>query len=191
MLVFGASFVGLMLLPVNFTYWMFAALLAINGIGVGMFGAPNTSSIMGSVPPERRGVASGMRSTFQNSGNLLSIGVFFSLMIAGLASRLPATLTFGLQAQGVPSAIAHQVAALPPVSSLFAAFLGVNPVQNLLGPTGVLATLPPANRAILTGTEFFPNLISVPFHDGLVVVFSVAFALAMVAAGASLLRGEH
>jgi MFS family permease len=191
MLVFGASFIGLMLLPVNFTYWMFAALLAINGIGVGMFGAPNTSSIMGSVPAERRGVASGMRSTFQNSGNLLSIGVFFSLMIAGLASRLPATLSSGLQAQGVSSAIAHQVAALPPVSSLFAAFLGVNPVQNLLGPTGVLATLPPANQAILTGTQFFPNLISVPFHDGLVVVFSVAFALAMVAAGASLLRGEH
>jgi MFS family permease len=191
MLVFGASFIGLMLLPVNFTYWMFAALLAINGIGVGMFGAPNTSSIMGSVPAERRGVASGMRSTFQNSGNLLSIGVFFSLMIAGLASRLPATLSSGLQAQGVSSAIAHQVAALPPVSSLFAAFLGVNPVQNLLGPTGVLTTLPPANQAILTGTQFFPNLISVPFHDGLVVVFSVAFALAMVAAGASLLRGEH
>ena len=191
MLVFGTSFIGLMFLPVDFTYWMFAALLAINGIGVGMFGAPNTSSIMGSVPPERRGVASGMRSTFQNAGNLLSIGVFFSLMIAGLASRLPATLMAGLQAQGVPQAIAHQVATLPPVSSLFAAFLGVNPVQNLLGPTGVLATLPPANRAILTGTEFFPHLISVPFHDGLVVVFSVAFSLAMLAAGASLSRGEQ
>ena len=191
MLVFGSSFIGLMLLPVDFTYWLFAALLAINGIGVGMFGAPNASSIMGSVPPARRGVASGMRSTFQNAGNLLSIGVFFSLMIAGLASRLPATLTAGLQAQGVPYAIAHEVAALPPVSSLFAAFLGVNPVQNLLGPTGVLATLPRANAATLTGTKFFPNLISGPFHDGLVVVFSVAFSLAMIAAGASLMRGKR
>ncbi len=191
MLVFGSSFIGLMVLPVDFTYWMFAALLAINGIGVGMFGAPNTSSIMGSVPPARRGVASGMRATFQNSGNLLSIGVFFSLMIAGLASRLPATLTSGLQAQGVPYSVAHQVATLPPVSSLFAAFLGVNPVQSLLAPTGVLASLPPANRAILTGKEFFPNLIAAPFHDGLVVVFSVALALSIVAAAASMMRGPE
>jgi MFS family permease len=189
MLVFGASFIGLMLLPVNFAYWQFAALIALNGIGVGMFGAPNTSSIMGSVPPEQRGVASGMRSTFQNSGNLLSIGVFFSLMIAGLASRLPTTLARGLEAQHVPADVAHRVATLPPVSSLFAAFLGVNPIENLLGPTGVLEKLPAANRASLTGKEFFPSLISVPFHDGLIVVFSVATALAIVAALASLLRG--
>jgi MFS family permease len=189
MLVFGASFIGLMLLPVNFAYWSFASLIALNGIGVGMFGAPNTSSIMGSVPPEQRGVASGMRSTFQNSGNLLSIGVFFSLMIAGLASRLPTTLAAGLQREGVPANVAHQIATLPPVSSLFAAFLGVNPVENLLGPSGVLAKLPAENRATLTGKEFFPNLISVPFHDGLIVVFSVATALAVVGAIASLLRG--
>ena len=188
MLVFGASFVGLMFLPVDFAYWGFASLIALNGIGVGMFGAPNTSSIMGSVPPEQRGVASGMRSTFQNSGNLLSIGVFFSLMIAGLASRLPATLATGLEQQHVPAAVAHQAATLPPVSSLFAAFLGVNPIENLLAPSGVLATLPATNRATLTGKEFFPNLISAPFHDGLVVVFSVATALALVAAIASLLR---
>ncbi|HEX8806708.1 MAG TPA: MFS transporter, partial [Candidatus Aquilonibacter sp.] len=185
MLVFGASFIGLMLLPVNFAYWAFASLIALNGIGVGMFGAPNTSSIMGSVPPEQRGVASGMRSTFQNSGNLLSIGVFFSLMIAGLASRLPTTLAAGLEQQGIPAKIAHEIATLPPVSSLFAAFLGVNPVENLLAPTGVLATLPAANRATLTGKEFFPTLISVPFHDGLIVVFSVATALALIGAVAS------
>jgi MFS family permease len=189
MVVFGASFVGLMLLPVDFSYWAFALLTAANGIGGGMFAAPNSSSIMGSVPARQRGAASGMRSTFQNSGTALSIGVFFSLMIAGLASSLPKTLTAGLQHQGVPHAIAHQIGALPPVSSLFAAVLGVNPVQHLLASAGVLASLPAASQRILTGREFFPHLISGPFHQGLSVVFIVATALAVLAAVASLLRG--
>jgi MFS family permease len=189
MLVFGGSFIGLLLLPVDFSYWAFALLIATNGIGVGMFAAPNTSAIMSSVPAERRGVASGMRSTFQNSGTSLSIGVFFSLMIAGLSVSLPQTLTRGLQQQGVPLDIARQVGSLPPVSSLFAALLGVNPIQHLLAPSGVLSSLPAANRQILTGREFFPDLISGPFHQGLLVVFSVAAALSVLAALASLLRG--
>jgi MFS family permease len=189
MLVFGASFIGLMLLPVDFSYPAFAALIVVNGIGVGMFAAPNSSSIMGSVPAAQRGAASGMRSTFQNSGTALSIGVFFALMISGLARTLPTTLTHGLQHQGVPSAVAHHIGSLPPVSSLFAAVLGVNPVQHLLSSTGALSTLPAANRQVLTGREFFPQLISAPFHDGLVVVFSVAAALSVLAALASLLRG--
>jgi MFS family permease len=189
MVVFGASFVGLALLPVDFSYWAFALLTAANGIGGGMFAAPNSSSIMGSVPARQRGAASGMRSTFQNSGTALSIGVFFSLMIAGLASSLPKTLTAGLQQHGVPHAIAHQIGALPPVSSLFASVLGVNPVQHLLASAGVLASLPAASQRILTGREFFPQLISGPFHQGLSVVFIVATALAVLAALASLLRG--
>jgi hypothetical protein len=154
-----------------------------------MFAAPNSSSIMGSVPARQRGAASGMRSTFQNSGTALSIGVFFSLMITGLASSLPKTLTAGLQQQGVPHAIAHQIGALPPVSSLFAAVLGVNPVQHLLASGGVLSSLPAASRQILSGRTFFPELISGPFHQGLSVVFAVAIALAVLAALASLLRG--
>ena len=189
MLVFGASFVGLMLLPVNFPYWAFALLIAGNGVGVGMFGAPNSSSIMGSVPASQRGAASGMRSTFQNSGTALSIGVFFSLMIAGLASSLPRTLAAGLQGQGVPHGLAHQLATLPPVSSLFAAVLGVNPVGHLLAPSGTLSSLSAAHQRILTGREFFPHLISGPFHQGLTVVFLVAAGLSVLAAGASLLRG--
>ncbi len=189
MLLFGASFIGLLLLPVDFSYWAFALLIVANGLGVGMFSAPNSSAIMGSVPAARRGAASGMRSTFQNSGTALSIGVFFSLMIAGLAGSLPATLTSGLQQQGVPHAIAHQVGTLPPVSSLFAALLGVNPLAHLLAPSGVLASLPRASQQLLTGREFFPNLISGPFQHGLVVVFSVAAVLSVVAALASLLRG--
>jgi MFS family permease len=189
MVVFGGSMIGLMLLPVSFSYWIFALLLAANGIGSGMFAAPNTSSMMSSVPASQRGVASGMRATFQNSGTALSIGAFFSLMIAGLASSLPRTLTSGLQQQGVPSAIAHQIGALPPVSSLFAAVLGVNPVQHLLATKGALSSLPAAHQRILTGREFFPNLISGPFHQGLVVVFAVAAGLSAIAALASLLRG--
>jgi MFS family permease len=189
MAVFGASFIGLMLLPVDFPYWAFALITAANGIGGGMFAAPNSSSIMGSVPARYRGVASGMRSTYQNSGTALSIGVFFSLMIAGLASALPGTLTKGLQQLGVPSAAAHQAAALPPVSSLFAAVLGVNPVQHLLAVSGALSSLPAASRQILTGRKFFPELISGPFQHGLAVVFAVAAALAVLAGVASLLRG--
>jgi MFS family permease len=189
MLVFGGSFIGLMLLPVDFPYWAFAVLIAANGIGSGMFAAPNTSSIMSSVPAERRGAASGMRATFQNSGTALSIGVFFSLMIAGLASSLPKALTSGLQQQGVPHGIAHQAGTLPPVSSLFAAVLGVNPLQHLLAASRVLSSLPAAAGRTITGREFFPDLISGPFHQGLVVVFAVAAGLAGLAAFASLLRG--
>jgi MFS family permease len=187
--VFGASFLGLMLLPVDFPYPAFALLIAMNGIGSGMFASPNSSSIMGSVPRRYRGVASGMRATFQNSGTALSIGVCFSLMIAGLASSLPTTLTAGLKQQGVPSGLAHQIATLPPVSSLFAAVLGVNPIQHLLGSRNALTGLSAAHQQILTGREFFPDLISGPFHQGLVVVFATSTALAVVSVVASLLRG--
>ncbi len=189
MAVFGGSFIGLMLLPVDFPYWAFAVLIAANGIGSGMFASPNSSSIMGSVPARHRGAASGMRATFQNSGTALSIGVFFSLMIAGLASSLPDTLTSGLRDRGVPAGIAHSVGSLPPVSSLFAAVLGVNPVQHLLASMRALASLPEASQRVLTGREFFPDLISGPFHQGLVVVFAVSAALSAVAGLASLLRG--
>ena len=189
MVGFGGSFIGLMLLPVDFSYWGFALLIAANGVGSGMFSAPNSSSIMSSVPASQRGVASGMRSTFQNSGTALSIGVFFSLMIAGLASNLPKTLTSGLRHQGVPHVVAHHVGTLPPVSSLFAAVLGVNPLAHLLAASRVLSTLPAGAQQTITGREFFPNLISGPFHQGLVVVFAVAAGLALLAALASLLRG--
>ena len=187
--VFGGSFIGLMLLPVDFPYWAFAVLIAANGIGSGMFAAPNSSSIMGSVPAAQRGAASGMRSTFQNTGTALSIGVFFSVMIAGLASSLPKTLASGLQHQGVPSGAAHQIASLPPVSSLFAAVLGVNPLGHLLAARGVLSALPAAARQTITGRDFFPDLISGPFQHGLVVVFALATALTVLAALASALRG--
>lgn len=190
LLLVAGSFLGLLALPVDFSYPAFALLLVLSGIGQGMFSAPNTSAIMSSVPDNQRGVASGMRATFQNSGTSLSIGVFFSLMIAGLAGSLPTTLTGGLRAHGVPADVAANLAQLPPVSTLFAAFLGSNPVQHLVGP-GVLGQLAPADSAALTGKEFFPTLISGPFHDGLVTVFVAAAAMALVAALASVSRGKR
>ncbi|HEU4675895.1 MAG TPA: MFS transporter [Motilibacteraceae bacterium] len=189
LLLVALTFVGLILIPVDFPYWAFALLTALNGIGSGLFSAPNTTAIMNSVPARQRGAASGMRGTFFNSGSSLSIGIFFSLMIAGLAATLPSTLTSGLQQQGVPANVATQIGNLPPVGSLFAAFLGFNPIESLLGPTGVLAQLPQQNASVLTGKEFFPQLISEPFHHGLVIVFSAAAAMSVVAALASLLRG--
>jgi MFS family permease len=191
LLAFGAGILGLLLLPIDFSYWMFAVLIACAGIGTGMFAAPNTSAVMSSVPAAQRGVASGMRATFQNSGNLLSIGIFFSLMIAVLAKSLPPAMVAGLARQGVPVNIASQVAALPPVSSLFAAFLGINPLEHLLAPSGVLAHLSATQRETLTGTTFFPQLIAAPFHHGLTAVFTLAIALSLFGAVASFLRGSR
>jgi len=190
LLLVAAAFAGLMLIPVDFPYPLFAALLLLSGIGQGMFSAPNTSAIMSSVPANERGVASGMRATFQNAGTSLSIGVFFSLMVVGLARALPGTLVSGLTAQGVPHGLAASVAALPPVSTLFAAFLGSNPIGHLLGGAA-LGALPPGNVAVLTGHQFFPDLIAGPFHDGLVVVFGAATAMTLLAAVASASRGRH
>src|SRR6201989_2010875 len=132
LLLAALCFVGLMLLPIHFSYWIFALLIFGNGVGSGLFASPNTSAIMSSVPAYHRGAASGMRSTFQNSGMSLSIGVFFSLLIVGLANTLPRTLTAGLTAQGVPLATATSIAHLPPVSTVFSAMLGYNPVQTML-----------------------------------------------------------
>jgi len=191
LLLSALAFAGLVLLPTDFQYVSFGLLIFVSGAGMGLFSAPNAAAIMNSVPARQRGAASGMLATFMNSGFVLSIGIFFSLMIAGLASTLPSTLTKGLTSQGVPFALAHQVGQTPPVASLFAAFLGYNPVHELLAPTGILAHLPAHNVATLTGKEFFPQLITGPFHHGLEIVFSMAIALLVIAAGVSLLRGKR
>ncbi|HEY5358419.1 MAG TPA: MFS transporter [Streptosporangiaceae bacterium] len=187
MVVAAASFVLLELLPVNFAYWELAVILLINGIGMGLFAAPNRAGIMNSLPPAQRGVGAGISATFQNAAMVLSIGIFFSLIILGLAGTLPVTLTHGLVAQGVPHADAARIAALPPVSIMFAALLGYNPVQTLLGHA--LTKLPAAHAAYLTGHKFFPALISAPFEHGLSIAFDFAIAACLVAAVASLLRG--
>jgi MFS family permease len=185
----AASFAGLLMIPTDFSYWVFALLIFLNGVGGGLFSAPNTSLIMSSVPTRMRGAASGARATFMNAGMVLSMGIFFSLMVAGLSSSLPHTLSSGLTAQGVPAGTATQISHLPPVATLFAAFLGYNPMQQLLGPS-TLGALPPSNAQTLTGREFFPHLISGPFHDGLMVVFWLAIVMAVVGAVASALPGK-
>ncbi|MCW2562353.1 MAG: arabinose efflux permease family protein [Mycobacterium sp.] len=185
MLLMAASFVALVLIPVDFNYWVFAVLVFLNGLGGGIFTAPNTAAIMSSVPAAQRGAASGVRATFFNAGSSLSIGVFFSLMIIGLANTLPGAMSTGLQAQGVSASVAHDVANLPPVGSLFAAFLGYNPIAELLGPSGALQQ-PGVNAEVLTGKTFFPHLITEPFHSGLVVVFTAAAVMMVLGLIASL-----
>jgi len=187
MIVGGTSFLLLMLLPANFAYQVFALLLLINGIAFGLFAAPNTTGIMNSVPSHDRGAASGMSATFRNSGMVLSIGLFFSLMIIGLASTLPHTLYTGLVGQGLDAKTASGISHLPPVALLFAAFLGYNPMKTLLGPK--LTSLSAKAQANVTGRSFFPHLISGPFMHGLRIAFTMSLLMCLVGAGCSALRG--
>jgi MFS family permease len=187
MLVAALSFFLLELLPVNFNYLWFGLLLLMVGLGMGLFASPNMAGIMNSLPANRRGAGAGMATTFQNSALVLSIGIFFSLMILGLANTLPGTLDHGLVAQGVPKADAARVSNLPPVGLLFASFLGYNPMQQLLGP--VLPHLSHAHATYLTGRTYFPQLMSKPFSDGLHEAFDFAIAACLIAAAASWLRG--
>jgi MFS family permease len=188
MLGAALSFVLLLLVPTDFPYPLFAAVLALNGISMGLFASPNRAAVMNSLPRGDRGAGGGMNQTFQNSAQVLSVGIFFTLLIAGLASTLPATLTSGLEQHGVPAATAVHVAHLPPVSVLFAAFLGYNPIQHFLGPHA-LAALSVHDQTVLTGQSFFPHLISGPFRDGLHAAFAFAIVACLVAAAASLMRG--
>ena len=188
MLLAAFSFGLLIVLPVNFWYGWFAAILLLNGIGMGLFTPPNSAGVMNSLPPAQRGAGAGMLATFTSSAAVLSIGVFFSLMIVGLSSGLPSTLHDGLIAHGVPAADATRISQLPPVSTLFASFLGYNPVKSLLGPH-VLGALPPGEAHTLTGQSFFPHLIAGPFHTALDYAFAFAIVACLIAAVASLLRG--
>ncbi len=187
MIAAAVSFGLLELLPGNFGYLWFALLLLLNGLAMGLFASPNWAGIMNSLPPNQRGAGAGMTATFQNAAMVLSIGVFFSLIIAGLASHLPDTLYHGLVAQGIPPATAAKVSHLPPTGALFAAFLGYNPMATLLGPA--LHALSPAHAAYLTGRSFFPHLVTAPFMQGLREAFDFAVIACVIAAVASWMRG--
>jgi MFS family permease len=189
MIIAALSFGLLEILPVNFTYWQFAGVLLLNGIGMGLFASPNRAGIMNSLPPERRGVGAGMAATFQNSATVLSIGIFFSLIILGLSGSLSSSLLHGLTAHGVPVAAATRLSHLPPTAVMFAALLGYNPIKMLLGPA--LNQLPASSQAYLTGHAFFPSLISAPFEQGLQIAFDFSIAACLIAAVASLLRGKR
>jgi MFS family permease len=188
MVLAAVSFGLLIVLPVDFSYPWFALILVLNGVGMGLFASPNSAGVMNSLPSRQRGAGAGMLATFMNSASVLSIGVFFTLMIVGLASGLPRALRAGLVAHGVAPAQAAAVSHLPPVATLFASFLGYNPIKSLLGGH-VLASLPPGQARQVTGRSFFPHLISAPFHTALVYAFVFAIVACLVAAVASLLRG--
>lgn len=186
----AGSFLGLLLLPTLFDSAWMAFLLALNGIGSGLFAAPNTSAIMGSAPAAQRGAANGVRATLMNAGMVLSIGIFFSLLVVGIAEKLPNALQTGLTEHGLPSEEASRIAKTPPVASLFAAFLGENPLGELLSPE-LLSRLSKSVREVLTGPHFFPKALADPFHHGLSLVFWVAIALSIAATIASALRGRN
>jgi MFS family permease len=190
MLGVALSFLLLMLLPVDFSYLAFAGVLLLSGLSMGVFASPNRAGVMNSLPAHSRGAGGGMNQTFQNSAQVLSIGIFFSLMILGLAATLPHALATGLEAHGVPPATAHHASHAPPISVLFASFLGYNPASHLLGHH-VIGQLPHHAAATLTGRSFFPELISGPFRTGLHEAFAFAIAACLLAALASWWRGSR
>jgi MFS family permease len=188
MVAAAASFGLLELLPIDFPYWVFGLLLFFTGLSMASFGSPNRTGVMNSLPPEHRGAGSGMNTTFQNSAQVVSIGIFFTLMIIGLNSSLPQHLYDGLVSHGVPAAAATKAAHIPPVSTLFAAFLGYDPIQHLIG-SGVFAHLSTAQQHSLSGRSFFPGLISAPFKAGLHAAFDFAILISLIAAAVSWTRG--
>jgi EmrB/QacA subfamily drug resistance transporter len=192
LLLTAATFVGLIVIPANFNYGEFAALLALNGVGMGLMAAPNSAAIMNAVPASQRGAASGIRATGMNAGMVLSMGGFFTLMAIGLASRLPGSLYTGLTDAGVSPASARTIAHVPPVGTLFAAFLGDNPIKELMQQVDPAQLRPGSGVDVptLTGKSFFPHLISEPFMHGLLIAFSASIVMLLIAAAASLLRGE-
>jgi MFS family permease len=191
LIVSGAAFLLLELLPINFSYVWFAVLIFLFSVGMGLFFSPNQASVMNSLPPDQRGAGAGMLNTFQNSATVLSMGLFFTVVTIGLADNLPSHLFRGLVSAGVDPAAAHVVANEPPIGSLFSAFLGFNPVSELLGPTGALQRLSPHQAAYVTGRSFFPRLIEQPFASGLHLAFTFAAIATAVAIIASLLRGRR
>jgi MFS family permease len=191
MLMAALSFGFMELLPINFSYVWFALTLLMNGLAMGLFASPNRAAVMNALPPDQRGQGSGMVSTSMNAAMVLSIGIFFTLIIVGLSGYLPSALFEGLTAHGVPAAAARRVASLPPTSSVFAAFLGDNPVKSLLGPSGALAHLSSSQVTFLTGRAFFPSLIAEPFRHGLHEALDFALACCLLAAAASAMLGKQ
>jgi MFS family permease len=191
LVVSGSAFLLLELLPMNFSYVWFALLIFLFAIGMGLFFSPNQASVMNSLPPDQRGAGSGMLNTFQNSATVLSMGLFFTIVTLGLAANLPTHLFKGLTAAGVAAGPARLVANEPPIGSLFSAFLGFNPVQELLGPTGALAHMSAHQVAYVTGRSFFPKLIEQPFANGLHLAFDFAAGATLIAVIASALRGTR
>jgi MFS family permease len=192
MLITAASFVALSFLPPNFDYPTFALIIFIMGVGGGLFAAPNIVSIMNAVPREDRGAASGMRATIQNTGQTLSLAIFFTVIISGLSSSLPNALSGAMVSAGVPR-LAGAFSSISPTSALFSAFLGYNPMQSILtipSLAPVVSQIPQATLTFLEGQTFFPNAIAPAFVSSLDLSFYIGAVLSVAGAIASLLRGS-
>jgi MFS family permease len=198
MVITAATFMALSLLPYDFDYIPFAAILFIMGLGGGMFGSPNIASIMNSVPPEHRGAASGMRATLQNSGQTVSLAIFFTVIITGLSRSLPNALSTALTTPPtqVPQQAVASLSSIPPTSALFAAFIGANPMGSILSTLSsnypsVYGLIPHSTIITLEGQTFFPNAIAPAFMSALQLSFYIGAALSLAAAVASMLRGQR
>jgi EmrB/QacA subfamily drug resistance transporter len=192
MIITAATFIALSFLPYDFDYTQFAVIIFVMGLGGGLFAAPNIASIMNSVPPEHRGAASGMRATLQNTGQTISLAIFFTVIITGLSGSLPAALSGAMTSAGVPQ-LASAFSAISPTSALFSAFLGYNPIQSILANpqlSSAVAQIPSSTLTYLEGKTFFPNAIAPSFISALDLSFYIGAALSLAAALASLLRGR-
>jgi len=192
LILIAVSFVMLAMLPYNFDYPVFAIALLIMGLGNGMFGTPNIAAIMNSVPPEDRGVASGMRSMLQNSGMVVSMALFFTIVIVSLTHLFPPQLAVSLADAGAP-ALVVPMSAIPPTGALFAAFLGYNPVHEILVtlPQSIVASISPATITTLTGTTWFPTTLAHAFMPSLRISFYIGALLSIIAAILSSMTGSR
>ncbi|MCL1840418.1 MAG: MFS transporter [Propionibacteriaceae bacterium] len=188
MVLSAIGFLALNLLPFDFKFVGFFFILLILGLGMGMFAAPNSSAIMNSVPNADRGASSGMRSTFQNAGMSLSMGLYFTILIIGMSHHLPSVLQGGLLNAGVPAVQADQIAHMSPTAALFAAFLGYNPMKTLI-PDNVMSALPQATQHTLLSNSFFPDAIAPAVMSSLHIAFWISVGLSVIAAVVSFMRG--
>jgi MFS family permease len=191
MVVVTLSFLLLAALPYNFSYLEFGLAVFMMGVGSGMFGSPNSASIMNSVPSEDRGVASGMMYTIMNTAFTASMAIFFTIVIVGITQRFPEAMTSSLASIGAVH-LAPVLSKIPPTAALFSAFLGYNPVNAILAnlPSSFVALIPSSTLNTLTGTTWFPSTLANAFVPSLQTSFYIGAILSAIAAILSALRGE-
>lgn len=191
MVINTMAFLILASLPYNFDYWVFAIALFTMGIGSGMFGSPNTASIMNSVPAQDRGVASGMQYTIMNTAFTISMGIFFTIVIVGISQRFPEEITSSFTSIGA-SQLAPLFNQIPPTGALFSAFLGYNPVGTMLQslPQQTINMIPQQIITTITGTTWFPKTLANAFMPSLQMAFYIGAVMSAIAAIFSAFRGE-
>ncbi len=188
MIIIAISLYLLTLLPYNFNVWEFELILFMNGVGSGLFASPNTTAIMNSLPPESRGVGSGMRTTLNNIGSTISMALFFSIAITVFSQNLPPILYHEAINLGFSQTLASMISQISPSGILFAAFMGINPISSM--PQGILNSLPESTRKLIGSNSFIPNIIGSSFMQGLRESLIIAVILTLIGALLSALRGK-